>query len=601
MINGRRKLLAWAGWFSLVNGVVAAIIGIRYLTSYPFPDSWLALFYVLAAHLGHFVSISWLLLNLAIVVIILVWPARRVVTGIAVVSAAVLMGLLLLDANVYAQNRFHLDGLTVALFEWSTWAMAAVLCVVALGFEVVLASSIWRWLEQASRRLRGVYMAAAMVFVWLSGQAIHVWADAVYFVPVTQFTGVLPAYYPIKAKRLLDRTGLVDPDVARSRRDVDSVRFSASSGRLSYPLEPLRCERQSAPLSVLIVLMDALRPDAIDPVGMPTASAFQSQSVDYRAHYSGGNSSRMGLFSMFYGLPSTYWQDFSKVQRAPVLIDEFQRQGYAFATFSAAGFGSPTLLDRTVFAGIPDIPVSHPGGSALEINRMVTDEWLTWIDGKQPGQPFFGFLHYDPPSGVVPTDRYPEIGSESPPGMSDTVSARFVQYRRALRWLDDEFNRVLHSLEQRGLTDRTLVVLASDHGYEFDEYGLGFIGHASNFGRYQLHSTLAMRWPGRAPASIERRTAHHSIPATLLEGVLGCDENALAYASAPGLDSVPAWDWLIAGSYNSHAVVQPDRVTVLRPGGLPSVLGPDYRAAQALKADPQVLKEAMLEMRRFYR
>ena len=184
---------------------------------------------------------------------------------------------------------------------------------------------------------------------------------------------------------------------------------------------------------------------------------------------------------------------------------------------------------------------------------------------------------------------------------TDTVAPRFVQYRRALRWLDDEFNRVLHSLEQRGLTDSTLVVLASDHGYEFDEYGLGFIGHASNFGRYQLHSTLAMRWPGRAPASIERRTAHHSIPATLLEGVLGCDENALAYASAPGLDSVPAWDWLIAGSYNSHAVVQPDRVTVLRPGGLPSVLGPDYRAAQALKADPQVLKEAMLEMRRFYR
>ena len=81
-------------------------------------------------------------------------------------------------------------------------------------------------------------------------------------------------------------------------------------------------------------------------------AAFRDAGQSFANHWSGGNSSRMGLFSMFYGLPSTYWQSFYDVQRPPVLLDEFRRQGYALMTSSAVGYGSPTLIDRTVFAGV---------------------------------------------------------------------------------------------------------------------------------------------------------------------------------------------------------------------------------------------------------
>ena len=123
----------------------------------------------------------------------------------------------------------------------------------------------------------------------------------------------------------------------------------------------------------------------------------------------------------------------------------------------------------------------------------------------------------------------------------------------------------------------TLVILASDHGYEFDELGLGNIGHGSNYGPWQLRSTLLMRWPGREPKVYTHRSAHQDLPGTLLQEVFGCSNPASDYSSGSNLFDEQSWDWMIAGSYNSHAIVEPDKLIVSYPGGLVEVLGPDYR------------------------
>ena len=41
----------------------------------------------------------------------------------------------------------------------------------------------------------------------------------------------------------------------------------------------------------------------------------------------------------------------------------------------------------------------------------------------------------------------------------------------------------------------------------------------------------------------------------------------------------------MAGSYNSHAIVEPDKIIVTNPGGFIEVLGPDYRPDSELKLD----------------
>ena len=146
-----------------------------------------------------------------------------------------------------------------------------------------------------------------------------------------------------------------------------------------------------------------------------------------------------------------------------------------------------------------------------------------------------------------------------------------------------------------------MLVVLSDHGYEFDDNGLGYVGHASDYSPAQVRATLVMRWPGKPPAVYANRSSHYDIPVTLLQDLFGCTNDPTDYSVGRNLFAGRDWDWIIAGSYNSHAILEPDRVIVTHPGGFVEVLGPDYRPLQGAAVDAQVVESALRDMRRFYR
>jgi membrane-anchored protein YejM (alkaline phosphatase superfamily) len=255
-----------------------------------------------------------------------------------------------------------------------------------------------------------------------------------------------------------------------------------------------------------------------------------------------------------------------------------------------------------VFAGVPGLkPEAEATG--LQKNRAVTADWLQWLAGRQgegaPAGPFFAFLYYDPPvvdgggaAAIPPDDRYVS---------SATARERWLRYRSGVHAVDGEVARVLAALESAGLRDDTLVMITSDHGYEFDDLGLGYYGHASNFGPYQLRSTLLMHWPGKPARSYAHRTAHQDLPATLLQGLFGCTNPPADYSVGRNLFDGVSWDWIIAGSYHDHAIVEPARIMVTEPGGFAEVLGADYRPPADARLNAGLIERAMQEMRRFYR
>jgi uncharacterized protein len=528
--------------------------------------------------------------------LIAVWPSRPVVTAVAVLLATAGLALLVLDANVFVERRFHLSLFTVALFETSTWVFSGLVFVIALAFEALLAGTLWRWLAGRRRPAGGRPLAVVLLACWLGSQALHVWADAVGYSPVTRFTAMLPLYYPVHAKRTLAKLGWLDEERVRQARLLREGSADAA-GDLRYPLQPLQC---SAPGGhSLWILIDALRPDAIDPVSSPTVAAFRDTGQSFANHWSGGNSSRMGIFSMFYGLPGTYWQSFYDVQRPPVLLDEFRHQGYELMTASAVGYGSPTQLDRTVFAGEQGLK-PEADATGVENNRQVTADWLQWLGRREAtARPFFAFLYYDPPvvdgggvAGVPPDDRYQS---------SAKARERWLRYRSGVHMVDGEVARVLAALESAGLREDTLVMITSDHGYEFDDLGLGYYGHAGNFGPYQLRSTLLLHWPGKPARAYGHRTAHQDLPVTLLQGLFDCRNPPADYSAGRNLFDGVSWDWIIAGSYHDHAIVEPGRIMVTEPGGFAEVLGSDYRPHADARLNAGLIEQAMREMRRFYR
>jgi len=595
----RRELLRWAGWFGMANAALFALVGLRFLGSYPFSADLLGAAYGVLAWIGHFALLGALPVGLLLVPLVLLVPRRAVVTTVGVVVFGLALALLVVDTNVFAEQRYHVTLLTAVLFEPATWAFVALIAGFALVFEALLAGYAWRWVEGARAR-GGRLLAAALVTCWVGSQLVHIWADAIGHTPVTQLTRYMPLYFPIHAKRTLARWGLVDPAVVERQRLIAKA-GAAAEGQLAYPLQPLACTAPAAPPNVLFVLIDALRPDAIDPALTPTLARFRAEGQDFTRHWSGGNSSKAGIFSMFYGLPSTYLEAFYGVQQPPVLVTRMRELGYQLGLFAAPGFTAPTDIERTVFAGIPGLPGERQDVSALQRNRLVTDGWLEWLGRRDPARPFFGFLYYDPPMGEM------DAAAAGPLPMDERFTANpeaqraWRSYRMAIRTSDGEFARVLEDLRDRGLAENTIVVALSDHGYEFDDNGEGYIGHASSFSPAQLRATLLVRWPGRPAAAYTHRTSHYDLPVTLLRDALGCTGDPADYAVGGDLFDGLDWEWIIAGSYNAHAIVDPERMIVTHPGGFVEVRDGEYRPVSGARIDTGRVAAAMAAMRRFYR
>ena len=587
----RGLMLRWVGWFGIVNALLFALIGTRYLLAFGMPSSGVATVYVALAFLGQFAVLGFLPMMLLLGTITLVLPRKALVMPLGVILIAGALTVLVLDTNIFAQYRYHLSRLTVEIFEVSTWVFAATIFVTMLVFQSVLAGNIWQRVSTGNGR-SGIWLAVMLVCVWLGGQGIHIWADATAYSPVTSFTRYMPLYFPIKAKRRLAKLGWVDPEKVEQQRLLRRA-TAPDDGQLRYPLNPLQCQPEKPLPNILFVLVDALRPDHVTSELAPRMAEFAAQSQYFTDHYSGGNSSRMGVFSMFYGLPSTYWQSFYDLQRPPLLMDQIQANNYEIAAFSSVGFGSPAQIDRTVFASV-DSASRYAAKADSDRNGEITAAWVSWLDNRaETEQPFFSFLYYDP--GNSPTNVPDEIRRQG------AVPERYEQYRQGVAAADSEVAAVLDRLNKQELARDTLIVIASDHGYEFDELGLGNIGHGSNYGQWQLRSVLALDWPGRAPQQYGHRSAHQDLPGTLLSEVFGCTNPYADYSSGTNLFDENSWQWIMAGSYSSHAIVEPDKIVVTYPGGLIELLGPDYRPQPELRLDAERIEEAMLEMRRFYK
>ena len=159
-----------------------------------------------------------------------------------------------------------------------------------------------------------------------------------------------------------------------------------SDSELLYPKTPLQCSNDVESKNVLVILIDALRPEMLTHEIMPNMSKLFNESSNFENHYSGGTSSRMGMFSLFYGLPSTYWRVFHDNLKPSLLIQQFDESGYDVRAISSSGLGSPAVLDRTAFAGISKINLKPLSDSEVMSLQLTTDLWEESINQKKMNQ-----------------------------------------------------------------------------------------------------------------------------------------------------------------------------------------------------------------------
>ena len=145
-------------------------------------------------------------------------------------------------------------------------------------------------------------------------------------------------------------------------------------------------------------------------------------------------------------------------------------------------------------------------------------DFLAWLDDVKPGQPFFALINYfdvhDPYLTVQPyQDRYspspargdlinfqfqPHAFRLKPTLDAAEVQAEIDAYDGCLSYMDAMLGSLLQDLSRRGLTGKTLVVIASDHGESFGTHDL--FGHGNSLYLETLHVPLIIAWPDRLPA-----------------------------------------------------------------------------------------------------
>ena len=293
----------------------------------------------------------------------------------------------------------------------------------------------------------------------------------------------------------------------------------------------LACGPAPAP-NVVLVCVDTLRADAVGayggPVATPAFDALARDGVLFEQAIAPASQTTPSHATLFTGQEVLHHGSLRNAvpldAAAETLAEVLRGAGYA-----TAGFASSFVLDdRFGWAQGFDTydseferrgeTMSQRGGlwakfefAGFDRRAAATNAHaLPWLAAAP--EPFFLFVHYFDPH--APYGAAPDLLAGVPAGFAERAAAgRIDGLRRSLPNLrreqlahavrsyhaevlavDRALGELLAALDARGQRDRTLVVVAADHGEGLGEHGT--LDHAPNIYEEQLRVPLLLRWPG---------------------------------------------------------------------------------------------------------
>jgi arylsulfatase len=174
--------------------------------------------------------------------------------------------------------------------------------------------------------------------------------------------------------------------------------------------------------------------------------------------------------------------------------------------YDTAAFVSSPAVGRDTGLGVGfDLYSEGDGeqpGRTAEVN---TDHVLAWLDDADASRPFFLFVHYvDPHSPYEPPAPFADMYTPHD-DLKEFLRRRGVRpstqvlrfnnrYDGEVRYTDTHVGRVLARLRQRGLYERSAIVLTADHGEGLGQHGWMFHSRIHN---EQLLIPMILRLPDR--------------------------------------------------------------------------------------------------------
>lgn len=606
--------------FFLGNSLLFWLIGLKFITAL-FPGEFFMCSPWGKVLVGLFIIFSYLLYlallaflpAITIFILILLFPSRKFIFLVSICLATAAAFLLMIDAIAYTIYRFHLGGIILQLilhgsieqvFSLTTNEILFGLFILCglLGIEYFYAYQLWR--NSPSFKFWGTRAAIFLIICFylslaLPGLNMQNTTGKV-LLDTSRF---LPGYSSVLEKFLFS-----DLTTFRHFNETRFVQPPQANIPLNYPIEKnLQCASEKKPKNILIIVIDTWRFDMLNSQVMPTLSRFAKQSWTFTQHYSGGDATAPGIFSLFYSIPAVYWTAMEMQHRGPVFIDELLKQHYQTGIFASASLKWPAF-HKTVFQAINALQLVTPGQTAYERDKAITQSFEKFImQQKNSAYPFFSFLFYDSAHAYC---EFNDVLDPFHPAIK--TCKRFIltnqsdpipylnRYKNALHLVDQQIKYVIDTLQAKKMLNDTIIVITGDHGEEFNDNHLGYWGHTSNFLRYQVQTPLIVYSPGNAPQVFTHKTSHFDIVPTLMTQVLGCRAELSSYSVGKNLLDKSSRSYLIIGSYVDYGIVEPDRITTVFPFGNYGITDLNGKEIVDAKLDIDIMRKAFIDMRKFY-
>ena len=478
---------------------------------------------------------------------------------------------LVTDAAVYKIFKFHLNSMVLNLLTTpggldsleQGWGMKAFFCAIAAAMFGAQ-WFFWRWSEPVAARASGrkgllKALAALLLFCVVADKGMFAWGTLYDSVYITRNAQLFPLYQPLKIRTFAGKYLGVKLD-----KEVSGIDLKYSA--LLYPRAPLKVEPPAKKLNFVVIVIDSLRRDMFSPDIMPETWAFSKKASVFRNHYSGGNCTRFGIFSVFYGIYGNYWFNMLGERRGPVFLDALAAQGYEMRLFASSKLSFPEF-NKTCFvnvprAGIYDEPrAENVSGRDAEIAVKLAE----YIRGRKGGKPYLAFLFYDASHGAY---EYPAGFDKFKPAVDtnrlalnkDNIGPLFNKYKNSVYYDDHLTGGIFKAIKETGGLKDTVVLLMGDHGEAFLERGR--YGHNQAYTPEEVRVPLVLYLPGRAPYSTDEVTSHMDIVPTLMQ-LIGVKNPVPDYSSGRSLYDKGPRPFIASFSWDTAAIIRNGETLVM--------------------------------------
>jgi arylsulfatase A-like enzyme len=477
----------------------------------------------------------------AALALLLAWPlegllqrARRVASPGTMLVLALLASGTVMGRHVRQQWELY------SKLDLAAAVMALALLAVDLGVLLALVRRGQRR-RAVARRMMGVAGVAAAALFLVSGLTLgrqQAVLSGLLFRGVTGKYGIPPL------QRLLDR----DRDgygVLFGGEDCDDGNAAINPGALDVPGNGIdeNCSGEDAPvpppvdpplpaladgarpMSVLLISLDAARPDHLSAYGYarpttPNLQRFAENGALFTRAYAAAPQSLRSFAAIFTGqYPSAVaWergggQFPALLDRNVTLAEVLRDRGYSTAAFTNTSYFS---LTAGFFQGFEQV---SEGGLFKDSEEPMVERVTQWLGQRgESTRPFFAWVHF-----INPHEPYAD--HQTP---VDFGSSEIDRYDEEIARTDAAIGRVLDKvadLERAGWP--VVVMVFSDHGEAFNEHGFRY--HSFDLHEEAVRVPLIVRGPGVVPG---RRDA--------LVSLFDLHPTVLGLAGLPGTRDAPS-------------------------------------------------------------